>query len=628
MTLRQDAGALIAALGGNPATGMCRCPAHDDANPSLRVTDGRKGVLVRCHAGCTQDAVIAALKARGLWGGGLGGTERIEPKRRTEDLEKDTQYLAYKILHSAALARLDRSAPTPAAYLRGRGIKVLPPAAMILPTASAAHYLGTRFPALVCPITDGKGVTAAHVTLLTRDGKTKCAAQTPRKIYGPLKAGYVKLSVCDPDQPLIIGEGIETTLSAMQISGLPGIAALSASNMPTIMPPRCAGVIIAADNDEPGRKAAAALAERLAYEGIKARVARPPVEGADWNDRLQAELDEKELHEEWQAALAAADPEAPAGPISALEEHEFMALAFAKRELLLEPWLPRAGLVMLHAPRGQAKTWLSLAVGKAVANGQDLLGWACPSYARVLYVDGELPGASLQDRLSKFRRSPPGTFHVLCRDTFHLRKQQMPDLGEAEGRQELDRIIEQCKPDLVILDSISTLVRSGVENEAESWAPVQAWLLKHRWQGRTVLLVHHENKTGRPRGTSKREDVLDTMIGLKAVDEGDAEDSSVYELSFTKARDFFGAAAEPLRIRLTIKEDRVEWTHETVKNVRVEKIRELRQAGLKDAEIAKELGLTKGRISQLTKKMREEDNIVKFSPRKEVPRGGDHQDEV
>ena len=56
----------------------------------------------------------------------------------------------------------------------------------------------------------------------------------------------------------------------------------------------------------------------------------------------------------------------------------------------------------------------------------------------------------------------------------------------------------------MILDSLSTLVRSGVENEAESWAPIQDWLLTHRWQGRTIILVHHEGKGGKPRGSSKR----------------------------------------------------------------------------------------------------------------------------
>jgi putative DNA primase/helicase len=44
------------------------CLAHQDNNPSLAIRDGDDGrVLVHCHAGCSQDAVVGALRAQGLW---------------------------------------------------------------------------------------------------------------------------------------------------------------------------------------------------------------------------------------------------------------------------------------------------------------------------------------------------------------------------------------------------------------------------------------------------------------------------------------------------------------------------------------------------------------------------------
>jgi putative DNA primase/helicase len=58
------------AFGGRKAGGgwMVRCPVHDDREPSLSIRDGGDGkVLVHCHAGCSQAAVIAALKDLGLW---------------------------------------------------------------------------------------------------------------------------------------------------------------------------------------------------------------------------------------------------------------------------------------------------------------------------------------------------------------------------------------------------------------------------------------------------------------------------------------------------------------------------------------------------------------------------------
>lgn len=38
-----------------------RCPAHEDRNPSLSIGQGREGILLHCHAGCSTEAVCSAL---------------------------------------------------------------------------------------------------------------------------------------------------------------------------------------------------------------------------------------------------------------------------------------------------------------------------------------------------------------------------------------------------------------------------------------------------------------------------------------------------------------------------------------------------------------------------------------
>ena len=40
-----------------------RCPAHDDKNPSLSWKDGEneKPVIIKCHAGCSRNAILASL---------------------------------------------------------------------------------------------------------------------------------------------------------------------------------------------------------------------------------------------------------------------------------------------------------------------------------------------------------------------------------------------------------------------------------------------------------------------------------------------------------------------------------------------------------------------------------------
>ena len=63
------AGEIAGALGGRKSARgwIARCPAHDDRNPSLSLTERDGRLLVHCHAGCSQNAVIEALRERGLW---------------------------------------------------------------------------------------------------------------------------------------------------------------------------------------------------------------------------------------------------------------------------------------------------------------------------------------------------------------------------------------------------------------------------------------------------------------------------------------------------------------------------------------------------------------------------------
>jgi len=92
-----DAKTLTQSLGGewhdDSGYGTACCPAHDDKNPSLSISPGdMRRVVVRCHAGCDQQAVIGALRDRGLWPQerraiydylDAGGTLRFQVVRRS-----------------------------------------------------------------------------------------------------------------------------------------------------------------------------------------------------------------------------------------------------------------------------------------------------------------------------------------------------------------------------------------------------------------------------------------------------------------------------------------------------------------------------------------------------------------
>ena len=65
------------------------------------------------------------------------------------------------------------------------------------------------------------------------------------------------MRLADPGEVLMVGEGIETCLAAMQATGNPAWAALSTSGLRTLdLPPAVRHVIVLADGDEPGEAAA------------------------------------------------------------------------------------------------------------------------------------------------------------------------------------------------------------------------------------------------------------------------------------------------------------------------------------------------------------------------------------
>ncbi len=63
-----------------------RCPAHDDRHPSLTITEGDDGrALLRCHAGCTVDAICAAigLSMADLFPANSDGRSKRQPDKGT-----------------------------------------------------------------------------------------------------------------------------------------------------------------------------------------------------------------------------------------------------------------------------------------------------------------------------------------------------------------------------------------------------------------------------------------------------------------------------------------------------------------------------------------------------------------
>ncbi len=289
-SLRVTAEAIAKALGGRKAGSgwMACCPAHEDRNPSLSIRAAKDGkALVRCHAGCDQKEVITALRARGLWEINRRATGPLARDcRHSVRNEPDLEVLKRT---GAALEIWQASQPADGTraedYLRLRGINP-PVRAALRFHPRLKHPSGSVWPGMVALVTlgDTGAPVAIHRTFLAFNGQGKAPLDPAKMMLGPCRGGVVRLG--PPAGPLMVGEGIETCLAAMQATGNSAWAALSTSGLRSLeLPSDLVDVIVLADGDEAGEAAALHCASRWKLQGRRVRIARPP-HGMDFNDIL------------------------------------------------------------------------------------------------------------------------------------------------------------------------------------------------------------------------------------------------------------------------------------------------------------------------------------------------------
>ena len=285
------------ALGGRwrGSYGTARCPAHDDRSPSLSLRDGRDGrLLAYCHAGCDWRAVADALRGLGLLPGRGGTVGLVDPAGRAERAREEREEAARRARQARWCWRGARPlAGTPAErYLRSRGIAgPLPPTLRFHPACWHAPSARRR-PALVA-LVEGVPTFAVHRTYLTAEGRKIAPAEDAKLMLGATLGGAVRLRAGrGGEAPLVVAEGIETALAvglgaAGRIEPAARLwAALSAPGVAgLILPPVPGRLVVAADGDPAGRRAAEALAARARAAGWDAALAPAP-EGRDWNDVL------------------------------------------------------------------------------------------------------------------------------------------------------------------------------------------------------------------------------------------------------------------------------------------------------------------------------------------------------
>jgi putative DNA primase/helicase len=279
---------------------------------------------------------------------------------------------------------------------------------------------------------------------------------------------------------------------------------------------------------------------------------------------------------------------------------ELLKIDVAEREMVLHPFLPAQGLSMLYSKRGVGKTFISLGISVAVAAGTKFLRWNAPRPRGVLYVDGEMPLASIKERVCNVAAGmdidhPLDNLRIITPD---LQRQGLPDLSTVTGQDEVEQHLEGVS--LLVLDNLSALMRSGKENEGEAWLPMQEWALDLRKRGISVLFDHHAGKAGAQRGTSRREDLLDSVVTLQHPTDYSAAEGLRCTVSYEKARGFFGDDAKNFEVRMVQgPSGECVWSLSDPEVSIKERASAMLNDGMSVRDVAEETGLTKSTVQRL-----------------------------
>lgn len=203
-----------------------QCPAHEDRNPSLSVTEGSDGrVLLNCHAGCTTQSVVSAL--------GLTESDLFPPREQTRREISSYRYEDEAGVHLYDVVRFE-----PKDFRQRR--------------ANGTWGLGdTRRVLYKLP----------KVRAAIQAGETVYVVEGEKDVHAIERVGAT--ATCNP-----MGAGKWRNEYTEQLHGAPHI-------------------IIVADTDTPGIAHAEQIAQQLETAGITHRIV-VPASGKDATDHLAA----------------------------------------------------------------------------------------------------------------------------------------------------------------------------------------------------------------------------------------------------------------------------------------------------------------------------------------------------
>jgi hypothetical protein len=372
-------------------------------------------------------------------------------------------------------------------------------------------------------------------------------------------------------------------------------------------------IFILPDNDDPGRKHAHQVAKALHGKAASIEIIElpglPPKgdvsdfiagigdpgtaaerlaimagEAAEYEPPTQEEAEQTAIENPWTRAV--------------IDFETLRQIELPERRAFLFPWLTEQSMALVYSWRGTGKSFFTLGIINAVTKGEKFGPWEAVEPVPCLYLDAEMPARMLQERaeemgIGRDTKAPARLISMNYALDMGLPRRNLLD---AEWRGQLSEILITGGYKLFFVDNISSLTPEIEENAKQAWDVINQWILELRFRGVSTVSLHHAGKSGAQRGTSGREDNVDTSILLKRPTDYQVTDGCRFVCAFEKDRCTDG---RQLLVDYEFQYRDGLWTVANAKTKGRDQVLKLLDKGKSQKEVAEELQLTKGRVSQI-----------------------------
>jgi putative DNA primase/helicase len=259
-------------------------------------------------------------------------------------------------------------------------------------------------------------------------------------------------------------------------------------------------------------------------------------------------------------------------------------------------------LTEIYGPRGVGKTMLAQSITEGIAYNTGFAPWTAGKQVPCLYFEGEMPTQDMIERLNMFGVEE-GLFIYsdACASTLGLPK---ANLLNDEWQEQIREQLISLNVKFWVVDNLASLTPGADEISKKDYDPVNQFFLQLRFLGISTTFIHHSGKSGEQRGTSAKEDNVDTVIKLSYPPDYSQEDGCRFILTFEKARlrTKYLVHTKQLEFQFTENEHgKPIWTHKTVKAATKVRILQLLDEGISQKGVAEMLEVDPGYVSRVRK---------------------------